>query len=58
MEYHWDLLKSSCLSYKITHAIPQLRIDTSGGSLNCCAPFKKGWMCGSPQCYYVVQCIR
>ena len=24
-----------------------LRIDTSGGSVNCSAPFEEGWMCGS-----------
>ena len=35
-----------------------LRIDTSGESVNCSAPFNTGWMCGSPQCYYIVQSIR
>ena len=40
------------------HVFLGLRIDTSGGGVNCSAPFKKGLMGGSPQGYYIVQSIR
>ena len=42
----------------VNHRCITLRIDTSGGSVNCSDPVKKGWMCGSSQGYYIVQSIK
>ena len=39
-----DLLKHW---FEKNNMIELLRIDTSGGSVNCSAPFEKGWMIGS-----------
>ena len=45
--FYEGMLRLDAVRRETQNCWRNLRIDTSGGSVNCSAPFEKGWMCGS-----------